>query len=85
MWELISFAQGRIRRLCLESLASGPKTPGAIAKSSREHLSHISRALRESAEKDLVECLTPNLPKNRIYRITAKGNEVLQKLKEMGS
>ena len=84
MWELISFAQGRIRRLCLESLALGPKTPAAIAKSSGKHLSHISRALRESVEKGLVECLTPNLPKNRIYKITAKGKEVLEKLKEMG-
>ena len=85
MWKLISFAHGRIRRLCLESLALGPKTPGAIAKSSGEHLSHISRALRELVEKSLVECLTPSLPKNRIYRITDKGKEVVEKLKEMGS
>lgn len=83
MWELVSFAKGRIRRLCLNSLASGPKMPSVIALSSGEHLSHVSRALRESVEKGLVECLTPNLSKNRIYRITARGKEVLEKLKEM--
>jgi DNA-binding PadR family transcriptional regulator len=83
MWELISFAQGRIRRLCLESLALSPKTPSAIAKASGESLPHISRALKELSERDLVECLTPNLPKNRIYRITDKGKDILSKLKEM--
>ena len=84
MWELVSFAKGRTRRLCLESLASGPTTPNSIALSSGEHLSHVSRALRELAEKELVNCLTPKLNKNRIYEVTPKGKEVLKRLKEMG-
>lgn len=83
MWELVSFIQGRVRRLCIESIESGPKTPSAIAKSSGEHLPHVSRALRELTEKGLVECMTPNLKKNRIYKITEKGKEILQKLREM--
>ncbi|MEM3586201.1 MAG: helix-turn-helix domain-containing protein [Candidatus Jordarchaeaceae archaeon] len=83
MWELISYAHSPTRRLCLESLATGPKTPATIAKSSKRHLSHISRAIQELVKKGLVECMTPNLPKNRIYKITDKGIEVLKKLKEM--
>ena len=83
MWELISFASGRTRKLCLEILANGPKTPSAIVKLSDRHLSHISRALRELDEKKLIECLTPASSKNRIYGITAKGKEVLKKLKEI--
>jgi len=83
MWELVSFAKGGIRKLCLESLASGPKMPSAIAKSSGVHMSHISRALGELAAKGLVECLTPTMPKNRIYKITSKGKELLKKLNEM--
>ncbi len=83
MWEILSFAKGRTRRKCLEALSSGPKMPENIAKSSDEHLSHISRALRELADKELVECLTPKANKNRIYRITKKGNEVLKGLKEI--
>lgn len=83
MWELISFAQGRTRKYCLETLASGPKTPSSLVKISGKHLSHISRALRELTEKGLIECLTPDLPKSRIYGITNKGKEVLKKLKEM--
>lgn len=84
MWDIVSFAKGRTRTLCLESLASGPTMPSSIAVSAGEHLSHVSRALRELAEKDLVNCLTPKIPKNRIYEITPKGKEVLKRLKEMG-
>jgi DNA-binding PadR family transcriptional regulator len=83
MWELVSFAKGRTRRLCLDSLVSGPTMPSAIAISSGEHLPHVSRALRELVEKGLVECLTPNIPKNRIYAITPKGKEVLEKLNKI--
>jgi len=83
MWELVSFAHGNLRKLCLESLNISPKTPTSIAKASKEDLPHISRALRELTRKGLVECLTPNVTKNRIYGITDKGKEVLKKLEEI--
>jgi len=83
MWELVSFAKAHLRRTCLESLTKGPKTPAAIAKASKEDLPHISRALRELADKGLVECLTPSASKNRIYQITPTGQEILSKLQEM--
>ena len=84
MWELVSFAQSKIRKICLEALEDGPKTPGGIARSSGKHLSHISRAIKELVDRGLIECLTPDLTKNKIYRITKKGSAVLQKLKEIG-
>ena len=83
VWELISFARGKVRRLCLESLQIGPKTPGDISRSSGVHLSHISRALRELRSKGLVECLTPKAAKNRIYRLTETGRRTLKGLKEL--
>jgi len=83
VWELISFAQGRVRKLCLEALAAGPKTPSGISSASGIHLSHISRSLRELAAKGLVECVTPKAVKNRIYRITDKGKKTLKGLKEL--
>ena len=83
MWELVSFAKAHLRQACLESLNKGPKTPVAIAKASKEDLPHVSRALIELAAKGIVECLTPTASKNRIYRITSKGQEVLSKLQEM--
>ncbi len=83
MWEFLSFIQGQTRRLCLKELATGPKTPGMIARASQVHLSHISRALRELSEKGIVECVTPNAPKNRFYRITKLGQKLVEKAVEI--
>lgn len=84
MWGLISFAKGRVRRLCLQALAEGPLAPTDIARSQGLHLSHVSRALRELTAKGLAECLTPEASKNRIYGITGKGRKVLEALRGMG-
>jgi len=83
MWELVSFIQGKIRRTCLNELSSGPKTPNMISKGSGQHLSHISRALRELAVKGLVECVTPKSSKNRFYKITSKGKGLLKRMSEI--
>lgn len=80
MWELLSFMQGRVRRLSLEALEKGPRTPSSISKTSGENLSHISRALSELTEKGLAECMTPGQSKNRIYQITENGKQVLREL-----
>ena len=80
MWELVSFAKADVRRRCLLILESGPTTPSGISEKSEVHLSHVSRSLKELGEKGLVECLTPNATKNRIYRITDKGKKVLKAL-----
>lgn len=83
MWELVSFIQARLRRVCLEELSKGQKTPSMIAKRTGDHLTHVSRALVELSEKELVRCLTPDTTKNRFYEITEKGSEILQKLREL--
>ena len=75
--------QGRVRRLALKALENGPRTPSSISESSGEHLSHISRAMKELSEKGLVECMTPGRYKNRIYRITEKGEKVLGELRRI--
>jgi predicted transcriptional regulator len=83
VWELLSFMQGKVRRETLASLENGPKTPSRIAEESGENLSHISRALKELATRNLVECMTPQQSKNRIYRITDKGHRVLNELDKL--
>lgn len=80
MWDLVSFAQGRSRRVCLEGLKEGPKTPQMIAKATNSYLTHISRAMRELEGKGLVKCLTPDMNKNRFYELTDIGRDVVAKL-----
>lgn len=76
--------QSKVRMATLLALRNGPQTPSRIAEETNEHLSHISRALRELKEKGLVECMTPGRPKNRIYRITERGILVLKELSSNG-
>lgn len=83
MWEILSFMQGRVRRLALIALEKGPRTPSSIAESTGEHLSHISRALKELTNKGLAECMTPGASKNRIYRLTDEGRQVIEELRKI--
>ncbi|MHC1680778.1 MAG: winged helix-turn-helix domain-containing protein [Methanomassiliicoccales archaeon] len=75
--------QGRVRRNTLEALEKGPRTPSSIAQSTGEYLTHVSRALKEMVDRGLVECMTPEQSKNRIYRITDNGRETLAHLRKM--
>jgi DNA-binding MarR family transcriptional regulator len=54
-----------------------------IAKATNEHLSHVSRALRELQTKGLVECKNPKNSKYRFYEITAKGREIYSRVAEI--
>ena len=83
MWEILSFMQGRVRRNALEALEKGPRTPSSIAQSTGEYLTHVSRALKEMVDHGLVECMTPEQSKNRIYQISDIGREVLVHLRKM--
>jgi DNA-binding MarR family transcriptional regulator len=83
VWELVSFANNTVRKVCLEALANGPRTPSAISRSSGVHLSHISRSLRELKSKGLVDCATPKAVKNRIFVITDKGKKALKGIREI--
>ena len=83
VWNLLSFMQGKVRKATLVTLGDGAKTPSGIADATGEHLSHVSRALSELSGKGLVECVTPSRSKNRIYRITDDGQQVLIELKKL--
>jgi DNA-binding MarR family transcriptional regulator len=85
MWESVSFASGRIRKACLEALQHGPRTPSVISRMSGIHLSHVSRSLKELEKRELVTCMTPKASKNRIFKITKKGKEVLDALRRIDS
>lgn len=82
-WELMSFVMAsKIRIKILISLKEGIKTPKQLANEINTHLSHVSRALKELSEKDLIECLTPKVHKNKFYTITKRGKQLLKKISE---
>jgi len=60
---------------CLDEVQ---KTPKQLAKESGINFSHISNVLRQLQEMGVVECLTPELKKGRIYALTKKGKKLVK-------
>lgn len=59
-------------------LNEGQKTPKQLTKESGINFSHISNVLRQLQEIGVVECLTPELRKGRIYALTKKGKKLVK-------
>jgi predicted transcriptional regulator len=80
-WKLYSFVvRSEQRRKIILSLEK-PKTPTQIAQEIKASVSHVSRALSQFAEKEIVECLTPKEKVGRVYTLTKAGKEILKHLK----
>jgi DNA-binding transcriptional ArsR family regulator len=54
-------------------LSQDVSTPTELAKKIEKHLSHVSRALRELQDRELVSCVNPSNTKPRIYSLTPQG------------
>lgn len=81
MYELLSYIRrSSIKRKILQNLQEA-KTPTDLKKALGVHRESISRALLELEERGLVECLTPDQPNYRYYKITEKGDKLCKQLK----
>ena len=81
-WEDISFRiSSNYRKKVLMELKN-PKTPSQLSCASSINKTHISRALKELTSKKLINCLTPNSKKGRLYVISDYGLKVLEKVLE---
>lgn len=60
-----------------------PRTPTEIGAKIDVSMNHVSRALRELAERELVEVINPEAPYDRRYRITDRGRRILAKIREI--
>lgn len=84
MEDVAYLAASRYRRETLKTLASSKATPSGIAREAGIKVAHVSRALGQLRDRDLVELLVPSgTKKGRIYGITAAGEEVLEELDEV--
>ena len=79
-WELIGKINASSYRKKILIILQDPKTPSQLEKETKIKFSHVSRALTELTENKLIECLTPNLRKNKIYKITNLGHKILKSL-----
>lgn len=82
-WDEIGYIiSSKYRVTVLRELAEGPATPSRIATDSNISIAHVSRALQELRERELVELLVPeDRRKGRIYGITERGDNVWGEIK----
>jgi predicted transcriptional regulator len=71
------------RKKIVLSLIKGPMTPKQISLDTKLHLSHVSPILKELVNKRILECLTPNLRKGKIFTLTDEGLQIAKSLKKL--
>lgn len=78
-WDEVGYViSSEYRKEIMRHLSEGPKTPSAMAKPNTDiPIPHVSRALKNLRERDLVELLVEEeRKKGRLYGLTDEGEEV---------
>ena len=82
-WDKIGYVlAGKYRIQVLLSLNERPMTPKDISRRTNLYLSHVSLTIKELTKSGLVECLTPNLRRGRIYGLTEMGKSIATEVNE---
>ena len=72
----------KYRTKVMKSLDGEVLIPTQIAKDSGIRTNHISKVLAELKAHELVECINPEVRKGRLYRLTDKGNVIINNLEK---
>jgi predicted transcriptional regulator len=84
-WDTVGFVfSSQLRLKILLVLRESKNTPKQLSASLKKPMSHVSKALKQLSERQLVECLTPKRRKGRLYDITKRGNQVLDEIGKIG-
>lgn len=70
----------KYRTKVMKSLDGDVLIPTQIARNSDIRPNHISKVLAELKAHNLVECINPEVKKGRLYRLTDKGEEIVNEL-----
>ncbi|WP_262177422.1 winged helix-turn-helix domain-containing protein [Haloarcula laminariae] len=79
-WDDVSYViSSQYRVATLERLQTGPATPSLIATDTDLSIAHVSRALQELQEAELVTLLvSEERRKGRVYGATEQGTAVME-------
>ena len=82
-WDEIYFlVSNRIRFRVLICLKKEPKSPSALSKELSFSLTHISTSLKKLEDRGFVEQTEPIVRKNKLFKITPKGKNLLLEIRE---
>ena len=71
----------KIRSNVIKFIGEDLRYPSQIAKELDIRIQHVSTALKELKEKELVECINEDVKVGRLYRTTSKGKQVIDMMK----
>lgn len=64
----------------VKTLNGEVKIPTTIARDSGIRTNHVSKVLSELRAHKIIECINPEARKGRLYRLTDKGEEIVDKI-----
>lgn len=70
----------KYRNKVMKSLDGEVLIPTQIAENSEIRTNHISKVLSKFRVHELVECINPEARKGRLYRLTEKGEGIIENL-----
>jgi len=71
----------KVRSNVLNFIGDDLRYPSQIAKELNIRIQHVSTALKELKEKELVECINEDVKVGRLYRTTNNGKQVITLMK----
>ena len=82
-WDDVSFVNSSTYRKRVLTKLNSPKTPSTLSKETDINKTHISKTLSELESKNLVECLTKNAMKSKLYIISDYGKDILKEVEKL--
>lgn len=73
----------KYRTRVMKSLDGKVKIPTTIAKDTGIKTNHVSNTLAELRKRELIECINPEVRKGRLYRLTDKGEKLVENITDI--
>lgn len=81
LWKEVGFViRSKNRTKVMKSLQNDVKIPSQIAIDIGIKTNHVSNNLKILKDHELVECINPEDRKGKLYRLTEKGNKIMEKI-----
>ncbi|MDY6778161.1 MAG: winged helix-turn-helix domain-containing protein [Candidatus Nanohaloarchaea archaeon] len=82
-WECVGFVRrSRTRKEILQHLqeSGNPLTPTDLSQRLGKDMKNVSRELSKLSDRGEVECVNPDAANMRMYRITDRGSDVMERV-----
>jgi len=81
-WNKFGFVRAsKYRTAIVGCLSAGPKVPSQISTETKLFKTHVSTVLKELVVEKIIQCLTPDLRRGRVYGLTAEGKLIAKELR----